>query len=254
MTGTGQLFPAGTAVTHLAVYDWSTPDGLIGGSAHVHLACTEGYVVLGGSGRLQTLSQDGFAETRLEPMTVAWFSPGVLHRLVNDGGLQILVVMQNGGLPEAGDSVLAFPPDYLASRDAYRAVAVPGSASAPGAVPGEPQDPETFAHRRQQLAVEGFLALSERVRTEGPAALDDFYEAAVALVRDQVPGWRGIWASGALAAAQRTGEQLELLEQGRGEYLRQGQLTVVSPPAVRSYGMCGRLLSYPARPPETAPD
>jgi hypothetical protein len=254
VTGTGQLFPAGTAVTHLAVYDWSTPDGLIGGSAHVHLACTEGYVVLGGSGRLQTLSQDGFAETRLEPMTVAWFSPGVLHRLVNDGGLQILVVMQNGGLPEAGDSVLAFPPGYLASRDAYRAVAVPGSASAPGATPGESADPETFAHRRQQLAVEGFLALSERVRSEGPAALGDFYEAAVALVRDQIPGWRGIWTSGALAAAERTGEQLELLEQGRGEYLRQGQLTVVSPPAGRSYGMCGRLLSYPAHPPETAPD
>jgi len=243
VTGTGQLFPAGTAVTHLAVYDWSTPDGLIGGSAHVHLACTEGYVVLGGSGRLQTLSQDGFAETRLSPMTVAWFSPGVLHRLINDGGLQILVVMQNGGLPEAGDSVLAFPPDYLAGPDAYRAVAVPGAA------PGEAPDPETFAHRRQQLAVEGFLALCEQVRSGGPAALDDFYAAAVALVREQVPGWRGIWTSGALAAAERTGEQLDLLEQGRGEHLRQGQLTVLSPPASRSYGMCGRLLSYPARPP-----
>jgi hypothetical protein len=248
MTGTGQLFPAGTAVTHLAVYDWSTPDGLVGGSAHVHLACTEGYVVLGGSGRLQTLSQDGFAETRLEPMTVAWFSPGVLHRLVNDGGLQILVVMQNGGLPEAGDSVLAFPPDYLASRDAYRAVAVPG------ATPGEAQDPAAFAHRRQQLAVEGFLALCERVRTDGPSALEDFYEAAVALVRDQVPGWRGIWTAGALAAAERTGEQLDLLEQGQGEHLRQGRLTVLAPPASRSYGMCGRLLSYPASPPASTPD
>jgi hypothetical protein len=244
MTGTGQLFPAGTAVTHLAVYDWSTPDGLIGGSAHVHLACTEGYVVLGGSGRLQTLSQDGFAETRLEPMTVAWFSPGVLHRLVNDGGLQILVVMQNGGLPEAGDSVLAFPPEYLASRDAYRAVAVPGETS----------EPESFAHRRQQLAVEGFLALREQVLSDGPKALDGFYEAAVALVRDQVPGWRGIWSTGALAAAERTGEQLDQLEQGQGEHLRQGQLTVVSPPASRSYGMCGRLFSYPARPPGAVPD
>lgn len=239
MTGTGQLFPAGTAVTHLAVYDWSTPDGLVGGSAHVHLACTEGYVVLGGSGRLQTLSQDGYAETRLEPMTVAWFSPGVLHRLINDGGLQILVVMQNAGLPEAGDSVLAFPPDYLASRSAYRAVATPADAS----------DPATFAHRRQQLAVEGFLKLRDQVRSDGPAALDDFYAAAVALVRDQVPGWRGIWAAGPLAAAERTGEQLDLLERGQDDYLREGQLTVLSPPADRSYGMCGRLVSYPPRPP-----
>jgi hypothetical protein len=239
VTGTGQLFPAGTAVTHLAVYDWSTPDGLVGGSAHVHLACTEGYVVLGGSGRLQTLSQDGFAETRLEPMTVAWFSPGVLHRLINDGGLQILVVMQNAGLPEAGDSVLAFPPDYLASRSAYRAVATPAETSEPAA----------FAHRRQQLAVEGFLELCEQVKQSGPTALDDFYAAAVALVRDQVPGWRGIWAAGPLAAAQRTGEQLDLLEQGQDDYLREGQLTVLTPPAGRSYGMCGRLFSYPPRPP-----
>jgi mannose-6-phosphate isomerase-like protein (cupin superfamily) len=240
VTGTGQLFPAGTAVTHLAVYDWSTPDGLVGGSAHVHLACTEGYVVLGGSGRLQTLSQDGYAETRLEPMTVAWFSPGVLHRLINDGDLQILVVMQNAGLPEAGDSVLAFPPDYLASRNAYRAVATPGETS----------DPASFAHRRQQLAVEGFLALCDQVRDSGPKALDDFYAAAVELVRDQVPGWRGIWAAGPMAAAQRTGEQLELLEQGQDSYLREGQLTVLSPPASRSYGMCGRLFSYPPRPPD----
>ncbi|MBA2573227.1 MAG: cupin, partial [Nocardioidaceae bacterium] len=33
-----RLFPAGTSVSHLAVYDWSSPDGLRGGSAHVHLA------------------------------------------------------------------------------------------------------------------------------------------------------------------------------------------------------------------------
>lgn len=243
MTGTGQLFPAGTAVTHLAVYDWSTPDGLIGGSAHVHLACTEGYVVLGGSGRLQTLSRDGYAETPLEPMTVAWFSPGVVHRLVNDGGLQILVVMQNGGLPEAGDSVLAFPPGYLASRDGYRAVATPGAADEPGI------SAEDFAHRRQQLAVEGFLELREQVRQDGPGALDAFYAAAVALVRDQIPGWRGIWAGGALAAAERTGEHLELLGQGKDEHLREGRLTVLPPPDGRSYGMCGRLFSYPARPP-----
>jgi mannose-6-phosphate isomerase-like protein (cupin superfamily) len=105
-----RLFPGGTAVSLLAVYDWPGPDGAPGGSAHVHLACTEAYVVVGGRGRLQTLSAGGYAETPLTPLTVAWFSPGVIHRLINDGGLQILVVMQNGGLPEAGDSVLTFPP------------------------------------------------------------------------------------------------------------------------------------------------
>ena len=139
---TAGLFPAGTAVSFLTVYDWSGPDGVTGGSAHVHLACTEGYVVLRGQGGLQTLSQSGFAQTQLTPMTVAWFSPGVVHRLINDGDLQILVVMQNAGLPEAGDSVLTFPPGHLADPDAYRAVAsLPDLAEARGRSRPPPEGP-----------------------------------------------------------------------------------------------------------------
>ncbi len=227
-------FPGGTAVTNLAVYDWTGPDGLTGGSAHVHLTCTEGYVVIGGTGRLQTLSADGFAETPLTPMTVAWFSPGVVHRLINDGGLQILVVMQNAGLPEAGDSVLSFPPEYLAEPGTYRA-----TASLEG-------DAAEAAQRRAQLAVQGFLQLRDQVSEQGPEALDAFYTSAAALVRDRVPGWRSTWSGGPLAAAQRTGDQLELLEQGSSEYLRHGRLAVVAPPAERAYGMCGRLLTFPS--------
>ena len=112
-------FPGGTAVSHLTVYDWRGPDGLHGGSPHVHLACTEGYVVVGGFGRVQTLSAAGFAETVLTPLTVAWFSPGVIHRLVNEQDLRIVVMMQNAGLPEAGDAVLTFPSHVLADPAAY---------------------------------------------------------------------------------------------------------------------------------------
>src|SRR5487761_291952 len=54
-------FPGATGVTVLDVYDWPAPDGLPGGSAHVHLASTEGYVVLSGAGRLQTLGERGDA-------------------------------------------------------------------------------------------------------------------------------------------------------------------------------------------------
>jgi hypothetical protein len=227
-------FPGGTAVTNLAVYDWTGPDGLTGGSAHVHLTCTEGYVVIGGKGRLQTLSADGFAETPLTEMTVAWFSPGVVHRLINDGGLQILVVMQNAGLPEAGDSVLSFPPEYLAEPDAYRT-----AASLAG-------DAAQAAQRRAQLAVQGFAELCDQVREQGPDALGAFYTAAAALIRERVPGWRSTWAGGPLAAARRTGDQLELLEQGSCEHLRHGRLTVLAPSAERGYGMCGRLLTFPS--------
>jgi hypothetical protein len=231
-------FPGGTAVTNLAVYDWTGADGLTGGSAHMHLACTEGYVVTGGYGRLQTLSADGFTETPLAPVMVCWFSPGVLHRLINDGGLQILVVMQNAGLPEKGDMVFAFPPEYLADEAAYDA-----AASLDGA-----QSRAQAAQRRAQLSVDGFLQLREQVERDGPGALGAFYEAAVARVRDRVPDWRATWEEGPLAAAQRTGDQLEELSQGRGEHLRQGRLAVVTPPAERDYGVCGRRVTFPAWP------
>ncbi|MQA84553.1 MAG: cupin [Streptosporangiales bacterium] len=234
-----RLFPAGTAVSHLAVYDWSSPDGLRGGSAHVHLTCTEGYVVVGGRGRLQTLGPDGYAETPLTPLTVAWFSPGVIHRLVNEEDLQIVVVMQNGGLPEAGDCVLTFPPEYLADAPTYRRAASLA-----------PLDDEVYvsderaAERRKNLAVQGFLALRRRVETEGPAALENFYIAAAALTRGHLASWRKTWETGPMAAARRTGEQIAGLERADHRHLRDGRLTVLDPPADRRYGMCGRLATY----------
>ena len=36
-----------------------------------------------------------------------------------DGDPDILLVMQNAGLPEAGDAVLTFPPEVLADPEAY---------------------------------------------------------------------------------------------------------------------------------------
>ncbi len=236
------LFPAGTSVSHLAVYDWSSPDGLRGGSAHVHLACTEGYVVVGGRGRLQTLGPDGYAETPLTPLTVAWFSPGVVHRLVNEADLQIVVVMQNSGLPEAGDCVLTFPPDRLDDPETYRREMSLADTQRVYASSGE------AAEHRKNLAVEGFLALRERFETEGPSGLEEFYAAATALTKSKLPAWRRTWEAGPLAAANRTGEQLEALARGDHRHLHQGRLTVLEPPSARKYGMCGRLATYePAR-------
>jgi hypothetical protein len=36
---------------------------------------------------------------------IAWFTPGTVHRMVNGSGLRATVLMQNSGLPEAGDAV-----------------------------------------------------------------------------------------------------------------------------------------------------
>jgi hypothetical protein len=224
-------FPGATSVSCLDVYTWDAPDGLAGGTPHLHLTCSEGYVVIGGSGRVQTLSADGFRETELRPETVVWFGPGVIHRLVNDGDLRIVVVMQNNGLPEAGDAVMTFPPEYLEDPERYRQVAVLPSTDAAEA-----------ARRRQALAVDGFTALRRRYETEGATALDSLHAAAGRLVHPKVEAWRATWRDGPLAAAHRTGEQLDALEAGDTSHLREGSVASVQP--APRFGMCGRLSTY----------
>src|SRR6202034_3611719 len=183
-------FPGATGVTVLDVYDWPAPDGLPGGSAHVHLASTEGYVVLSGAGRLQTLGERGYAETPLRPGECLWFTPGTIHRLVNDGGLRLLVVMQNAGLPEHGDAVLTFPPPVLADPAAYaQAAALPADGTA--------EVLADAARRRRDAALDGYLVLRDRVAQDGPGALEEFYGAAVRLVAGRVPQWRERWQAGA---------------------------------------------------------
>jgi len=218
-----RLFPGGVAVSALSVYESEAPDGLHGGSPHMHLTCTEGYVVLEGRGRVQTLSREGFGERALAARDVVWFEPGVIHRLVNDDSLRILVVMQNGGLPEAGDAVFTFPPSVLSNPAEYARAAAGGT--------------EAAVARRRDLAVEGFTALRA-----DPDQLEGFYAAALALVRDRLAGWEELWRAGALAVAERTGEILEDLQRGSVEMLDQGRVhaghAADEPPRL---GMCGRL-------------
>lgn len=272
-------FPGATAITVLDVYDWVAPDGLPGGSAHVHLASTEGYVVASGAGRLQTLGERGYAETPLRPGDCLWFTPGTIHRLVNEGDLRLFVVMQNAGLPEHGDAVLTFPPGILADPDAYaRAATLPGGGQpadgkasggeaggsvAVGAGGGEADGSAgagvlagdgaaesgvaAAARRRAGLAVEGYLALRERVLESGPGALDDFYAAALRLAGRRAGDWRDRWQAGALATAELTGDHLDEIGAGVAGHLDAAGLWRIERPAEeRSYGMCGRLTTYPA--------
>jgi len=226
-------FPGATGVTRLRVYDWPTTDGLRGGSPHLHTVSSEGYVVLAGEGTLQTLSGSGYEEHPLRAGTVLWFTPGTVHRLVNGGDLDILVVMQNSGLPEAGDAVMTFPLPILRDRDAYaRAAAL----DPPGA---------EAAQRRRDLAIEGYLQLRERVQAEGPDALDDLYEAAAHLVQNRTDSWRNLWQVRALAQAYRTGEQLDALAAGRPDHLADSAVhTGLPAPEPPRYGMCGHLSTW----------
>src|ERR1700688_4258886 len=115
-----EAFPGGIGVTHLRVYDSLAPDGLAGGSPHMHFACSEAYLVIKGRGFVQTLSITGFREIPLHAGSMVWFTPGIIHRLVNtDARLEIFAVMENAGLPEHGDSVFTFPITYLQDEDSY---------------------------------------------------------------------------------------------------------------------------------------
>jgi mannose-6-phosphate isomerase-like protein (cupin superfamily) len=219
--------PGAVGISGLHVYDWPASDGLCGGSPHVHLTCAEAYVVVAGTGHVQTVTSAGFADTPLEPGTVAWFTPGTVHRLVNgDGGLHIVVIMQNDGLPEAGDAVFTFPPEILADPDLYaRAAAL------------DPPVPES-ARRRRDLAIEGLDRLRE------PGALAEFHRAAVRLKAPLFAEWERRWQDGAPAAARETGEQLRRLRAGDWSHLAEAAVHRLTPPSERALGMCGFLDTY----------
>ncbi|MET8361527.1 cupin [Micromonospora sp. NPDC005171] len=228
--------PGGIGVSRLRVYDTVASDGLVGGTPHVHLCCTEGYAVTDGEGAVQTLTTAGFRETPLRPGAVVWFEPGTVHRLVNGGGLSIVVLMQNSGLPEAGDAVLTFPPEVLADPAAYAAAAALPDGGAPGA-------DVHAAYRRRDLAVSGFQTL----RAGGPAALAAFHAAAIALRQPLLARWRQRWETGAGRAAADTAGQLDALERGDPGHLGEAGVYAVAEPVERGrLGMCGLLDTYPA--------
>ncbi|WP_037841254.1 cupin domain-containing protein [Streptomyces sp. NRRL F-5126] len=232
-------FPGAVGVSRLTVYDWPTVDDLPGGGTpHLHLTCTEGYVVTAGRGTVQTLTTAGYRETPLEPGTVAWFTPGTIHRLTNGGGLEITVVMQNSGLPEAGDAVLTLPQDLLADPGTYAdAVRIPADA---------PEAEQVAAARaRRDLATHRFLRLREAAESGDPRPLAAFQEAAAALVRPRLDAWEQRWREGAHAAAQATRAQLDALRTQDAHHLTGARVTATGPTARGRFGMCGRLDVYP---------
>lgn len=200
----------------------------------MHLTCSEAYVVTGGRGAVQTLTTSGYEVTPLAPGTVARFTPGTIHRLVDEGDLRITVLMQNSGLPEAGDAVLTLPPAYLTDPETYAA-----ATRIPADVPRDEQ--ERAARARRDLAVEGYRALRE---ASGPEPLAAFHRAAAALVKPRLAQWRARWERGARAAAAATGEQLDRLERGDVSHLADAVVRAEEPSVYGKFGMCGRLDVY----------
>lgn len=236
-------FPGGTAVSLVTVYDWPTVDGQAGGSPHLHTASTEGYVVTGGTGAVETLSGNGYERHDLARGTVLWFTPGTVHRLINlSGDLQLVVVMQNAGIPEAGDAVFTFPEPVLADPEAYAK-----AASAPAAPHLEDHERGEAARTRRDLAIDGYLALRERVESEGPAAMKPLWDKAAHLVSSRTDTWRKLWADGPKAQADATGAHLDALAEADATHLCDAHVASAGDVA-RKWGMCGRLETWDLRP------
>lgn len=240
-------FPGATSVSALEVYDDVAADGLAGGTPHLHAVSAEAYLVVGGRGRLHTIDgAGGFAERALAPGDLVWFAPGVVHRAVSDGGLDVRVIMQNAGLPEAGDAVMTFPDDVLADAERYAdAAALPGP---------EASDAERLAAAvaRRDLAIEGYRALFRADGAVDDGRLARLHARAVALVTHRAPDWRDRWEAGALAVARETGDRLDALEAGRDPGLRAARVAAAS--VTPALGMCGHLHRYDTTTPATAID
>jgi mannose-6-phosphate isomerase-like protein (cupin superfamily) len=217
--------PGAVGISHLRVYDSEAPDGLRGGTPHLHTVCTEAYVVIDGEGAVQTLAADGFNETRIGKGSLVWFTPGTVHRLINDGDLEIFVLMQNSGLPEAGDLVITFDDEVLADPQRYATFA----ALAP---PTE----------RRDAGVEGFLKWKALCGSDNEEGLDRLYRRAAALVSPRVGEWQQRWSSGALATTQATGVQLDALRAGHvGHLFESGVFESTFDVPERRLGCCGTL-------------
>lgn len=235
-------FPGAVGVTHLRVYDSEAPDGLRGGTPHMHSVCTEAYYVVAGRGAVQTIDGAGYRETPLEPGAFVWFTPGTIHRLINgDGALEILVLMANAGLPEAGDMIISFAPDVLDDPEVYaRAHALPeGEQTTRGT--GD------AARVRRDDAVRGFAELRDALARGGDDAIVRFRKQAARLLAPRAANWKALHQLGPLAAANETGRQIDAISRGDATHLGASSLHRLAPPSEeRRMGCCGTLGVYVA--------
>ncbi|MDX6742347.1 cupin [Actinocorallia sp. A-T 12471] len=226
--------PAGVGVSHVAVYRTDGPDGVCGGAPHVHFACAEMYVAVGGRGSARFLTPAGPQEVALSAGAAVRFTPGTLHRLVSDPDdpLALIVLMENGHLNEAGDAVFVFPPEDLADPARYAELAVAAD--------------EAAVRERRDRAVTGFTRLTSLWRADPELGLHElhaFYALATALVRPRAAAWPALIAAGPGAAAARLAERAAAVQAADPAHLRAATVTPLAPAAPYP-GMCGHVSRY----------
>lgn len=234
------VFPGATQCSRVSLYgDLDT--GVCGGTPHLHTACTEAYIWLQGSGGVELLSSRGHRVVPMTPYSVVWFSPGVIHRGVPDQPqrqeAEVLVLMQNAGLPESGDAVITLPERLWGDPEAYRdtvAVADPDIEQA-----------RELVRARRALALEGLAELTESVARLGPSGLDGFYRYARHVVAPHLDTMSSLIAERVEPEVNRTRDILAQMKAGSFSHLHDGDAEFTAAPTAPVFGMCGELRPFP---------
>lgn len=225
--------PGATLVTRLKVYDTPSPDGQGSGTPHFHLGCTEMYFTLAGSGGVEIIDSNGFKYIELPQYSAFVFSAGSLHRLISKGNLEVLIIMQNSGLPERGDTICTFKKDVMADELRYHKAIRVNSLEE--------------AYRRRNDSVDGFLEIKaafERSQEEGRAALEELYRSAQRLTKSKHKDWYETVAKGAFAEAQESLHHIVDLTAGKLNYLKDAQHFFMASAPYNTVGYCGTLNRY----------
>jgi hypothetical protein len=117
--------------------------------------------------------------------------------------MELLVIMQNSGLPERGDNVVTFPPEMLGDDQKF-----------------------ADAYRRRDLGAEGFVQIKAafpQSPAPGRAALDKFYKLAAARTRPLRNHGKIIVEHGAQAEVQISLQHLSDLAKNNIAYLHASQ-------------------------------
>lgn len=227
----------GTGISRVVVYaQRPSPDGRHGGSPHVHSVTDEAYYVTRGTGWVELHDlRRGLRRVRLEPGTYVDFEPGVLHRLVNEDGLELLAIMGNAGLPEAGDARMYFGPEVDASPERYEELwTLPRRRGLEGAL------------ERRDRAVEAYGTLVRCWETDRAAYFADlrrFLGAANRAAQARKESFGPHIEHGPQARLAAVRDRMERLDSVAGH----PAVRIQSPDGDVALGMCGEL--YPVRQP-----
>lgn len=215
---------AGIGVTLLSVYDE-------GGCAHVHGITDEAYLVIEGSGALELHDHThGFRAVPLKAGSFVQFTPGTLHRAVNQGGLKVVCLMSNAGLAERGDARIFFGPEVDADPTLYQSLwKLPAEKGMKGALERRDRSAAGYAQ---------LLRLWESDRVAYRKRLEEFVALHMMAIAELKPEFNSIvergpasWLDGALSRLGQLPDVVGGSDAMRGE----------ADAGEQKLGMCGLL-------------